>query len=634
MARRCIVVGMDGVSPHFVERMIGEGMLPNFKRMMDEGTFAPHFLSSMPTSTPENWTTIATGAWNGTHQVMSFQTFQPPELHGNWMAGYWSGESEAEFVWDALERAGMRSVLLKYPASHPPTMKTGVQVCGCHVRPCAHQIDGAHFFSTREPRSTPLALVGLGDGESPLQSALPVLGGELQFEARGLGAGGAGAALDERTALYGVPDAGAAAPTGVSLSTPVCKLVPPGKCLYLFLTAASADGYGRAVVSRDPACTEPLAEMQVGQWSDWLCEVFETVDGPRDGSFRLRLERLSPDGADVGLYATQVMDVEGFASPPGLGRELYERVGPFITDIGWEGLGHGVPGDWFGGEVFSDLAEYQHNWFTRAIEYLSSREWSLLMLQAHCIDCANHHCLAEADPATNPDRKLGEPYLRFIEGLYASLDRMLGRVLDMVDDETAVFVVSDHGGMPGHIRVDTRHVLEEAGLLVRGPSGDADRTRSRTYIRNGIFVNVNLAGRDVGGVVSAADFDRICDEVKAALHAYVEPTTGLHPYNLVVRKVDARYVGLYGDPGARKVGDVLFTLREPFGGTHAEQLSTAVWGMGSNGSLLLMRGPGIRRGVRLSRTAWLVDVVPTLCHLLGTLVPRDCEGAILYQALE
>ena len=70
MARRCIVVGLDGVSRHFVERMVGEGRLPNFRRMMDEGVFAPYCLSSMPTSTPENWTTIATGAWNGTHQVM------------------------------------------------------------------------------------------------------------------------------------------------------------------------------------------------------------------------------------------------------------------------------------------------------------------------------------------------------------------------------------------------------------------------------------------------------------------------------------------------------------------------------------------------------------------------------------
>ena len=112
MSNKCILIGMDGANPAFVLRLVKEGRLPNFKRMLKEGTLAPHCLSSLPTSTPENWTTIATGAWNGTHQVMSFQVFQPPELHGNWMAGYTSEESQAEFIWDALAlKFGERVVL-------------------------------------------------------------------------------------------------------------------------------------------------------------------------------------------------------------------------------------------------------------------------------------------------------------------------------------------------------------------------------------------------------------------------------------------------------------------------------------------------------------------------------------------
>jgi len=78
MASRCILVGLDGANPAFVRYMIGKGELPNIQRIMREGVFAPYCLSSLPTSTPENWTTIATGAWNGTHKVMSFQVFQRP----------------------------------------------------------------------------------------------------------------------------------------------------------------------------------------------------------------------------------------------------------------------------------------------------------------------------------------------------------------------------------------------------------------------------------------------------------------------------------------------------------------------------------------------------------------------------
>lgn len=337
----------------------------------------------------------------------------------------------------------------------------------------------------------------------------------------------------------------------------------------------------------------------------------------------------------VKLYATQIMDVDGYAYPPSAGRELVEAVGPYISDIGWEGLGHDVRKSWFHESVMVDLADYQHNWFVGAIEHLSrSVNWSLCMLQSHCIDCANHHALALADPAANPDRATSARYLAFIDRLYVSLDRMLGRIMDAADEETTLWIIADHGGMANPNPVDTRRVLREAGLLVEDEQGEIDWSRTRAYVQNALFVNVNLKGREPQGIVAPEAHDHTCDEIVAALHAYVDPRNGLHPYNLALRKADARYLGLYGDPTATKVGDVVFTLREPFGGNHGSQLSTAAWGLGSNASLCLLWGAGVRRGVRLERNVWLTDVTPTLCHLLGIPVPADAQGAILYQALE
>lgn len=93
-------------------------------------------------------------------------------------------------------------------------------------------------------------------------------------------------------------------------------------------------------------------------------------------------------------------------------------------------------------------------------------------------------------------------------------------------------------------------------------------------------------------------------------------------------------LGLWGDPSAKKIGDVLFALRAEFGGTHGPQLSTAEWGMGSNTSLIAFHGAGIRKGVQLERPTWLIDVVPTLCYLLDLPVPRDAHGAVVYQAID
>jgi predicted AlkP superfamily phosphohydrolase/phosphomutase len=618
MSKKCILIGLDGANPAFVLRLVQEGRLPNFQRFLEEGVFAPHCLSSLPTSTPENWTTISTGAWNGTHQVMSFQTFQPPELHGNWMVGYSSQESQAEFIWDALERAGKQSILLKYPASHPPTMSTGVQVCGCHVRPCAHQIDGAHMFSTVEPRSDALTLEPATDALEGLESGQPVLCGKIVFEARGLGA----------------PSVDGGPPEGMGFGTPVCKLSSPGKTFYLYLLSTQGDGYDRVVLARDPGAQDRIADLTTGAWSPWIEERFETVDGPRIGTLRFKLEQLSADAAVVKLYATHVMDVDGYTYPPSVGRELLETVGPFITDIGWEGLGHDRARSWFHESVMVDLADYQNQWFVDAIAYLSQTvDWSLCMLQSHSIDCANHHALGFADPVACSDPTLNERYLAFIDQLYVGLDRMLGRMMDQADDDTAIWVVSDHGGLADPHGVNPRQALREAGLLVEDAQGAIDWSRTRAYVQNHLFVNVNLRGREPRGIVAEEDHDRTCDEIVAALHAYVDPRLGIHPYNLALRKVDMRYVGLYGDPTAKKVGDVVFTVREPFGGNHGTQLSTAAWGLGTNTSLCMLWGAGIRRGVTLDRTVWLTDITPTICHLLEVPVPRDTQGAVLYQAL-
>ena len=47
-----------------------------------------------------------------------------------------------------------------------------------------------------------------------------------------------------------------------------------------------------------------------------------------------------------------------------------------------------------------------------------------------------------------------------------------------------------------------------------------------------------------------------------------------------------------------------------------------------------MAGPGVKKGLALDRTVWLVDVVPTVCHLAEWPVPKQTEGAILYQAFD
>jgi hypothetical protein len=55
---------------------------------------------------------------------------------------------------------------------------------------------------------------------------------------------------------------------------------------------------------------------------------------------------------------------------------------------------------------------------------------------------------------------------------------------------------------------------------------------------------------------------------------------------------------------------------------------------GGGDGVAVLTGPGIKRGVQLDRPSELADLAPTICYLAELPVPADCEGGILYQALE
>ena len=82
------------------------------------------------------------------------------------------------------------------------------------------------------------------------------------------------------------------------------------------------------------------------------------------------------------------------------------------------------------------------------------------------------------------------------------------------------------------------------------------------------------------------------------------------------------------------MGDIVYALTPDFGGQHGNLLPTAQYGVGDLRGLFIMSGPGVKKGCVLQRTVWLTDIVPTVCHLAELPIPRDAEGAVIYQALE
>jgi predicted AlkP superfamily phosphohydrolase/phosphomutase len=256
------------------------------------------------------------------------------------------------------------------------------------------------------------------------------------------------------------------------------------------------------------------------------------------------------------------------------------------------------------------------------------------MTETHASDYTSHFFLRAADPHSGAPTAVQRRCREGVERTYASIDRWIGRLRQLAGDDTAFFVVSDHGGTSQqHTVVNVAAVLEQAGFLKyegRGPDRRIDWTRTRAADVGLVHVFVNLKGREPGGIVDPADYDAVCQEIIRALHDYEDPETGGRPFSLALTREDAEMVNLWSD----RVGDVVYALRPEFDGAHGKQLPSARLGIGGQHCTFIMAGAGVRQGLDLRRQVRAVDVAPTICYLMGVPMPRDVEGGVVYEALE
>ena len=131
---------------------------------------------------------------------------------------------------------------------------------------------------------------------------------------------------------------------------------------------------------------------------------------------------------------------------------------------------------------------------------------------------------------------------------------------------------------------------------------------------------------------------------------------------MALRKEEAEFLGQWGD----RVGDVVLYWNPPYceagisgirpasfhpdfapdyypfrpftdsyvGGEHDPFLPWATYEGLSNSGVLMMAGPGVKKGSRTKRGVNQVDVAPTVCYLCGLPLPKDNEGKIVANALD
>ena len=160
---------------------------------------------------------------------------------------------------------------------------------------------------------------------------------------------------------------------------------------------------------------------------------------------------------------------------------------------------------------------------------------------------------------------------------------------------------------------------------------DWEKTRAVAPGTSHIFIN--LKGRDPHGIVEPEDKYQLEEEIINALYNYRDPKTNRRIVTLAVRNSDALVMGC----GGEEFGDIVYFLEDGFHRVHGDSLSTKRDHGGHNTSvspIFIAAGSGIKKGVKTNRVIRQIDVAPTIASLLGVRMPRECEGAPIYQILE
>ncbi len=651
-ARKAVLMGLDGADPKMIKRLMDEGKLPNLKRIMDMGTTTEDLsmIGAQPTITPPNWASLSTGAWPGTHGFTCFWN----HTSGNHLLkldyGFNSRLSKAEFIWDAASRAGKKSIVFNYPTAWPPTDKNNtIYVDGSGITVNMRSLVDYEKIYTCEEGDFPIQEFPHNTDQS---------GANCMVEGE----------VEEKTFDVDSEPVATTAPGGTKIKalnesrvdieqetradrvlTPIRQCsdwkndTPGAREVVLpvnngqqrrfgLILAEDGKKYNKFQLFKSKQDDKPIGEAKAGDWSGWIHDSFNLMGMDLPVAYKIKVLNMEPDGSKMELYYSFALCMSDYKwyYPNEIARELYENVGPMMHMSN-----SGIK------DVMIETHAEMYDWFAKSMIYLmKKKDWDLLYFHVHALDFANHHLQNKILEEHNPDYQAN--YEALVD-YYLISDKLVGDLMQHLDEDTVVFVVSDHGGMSREAGCETPligdpwnvggRLLEEMGYLVvtrENGKAEIDWSKTKAISQRSGYIYVNLKGREPHGSVEPAEYDSLVEKIIDDLYSYRDPNNGRRPVSIALNKRDMKVLGLYGE----NVGDIYFTFNPSWTRVHGTQLTTAGYKGTSVGCLFMAAGAGIKKGAVLKRPVRIVDIVPTICHLTGIPVPRDCEGGIIYQALE
>ena len=425
-ARQVVVLGLDGLEPTRVERLMAEGRLPRLKALGEEGSYA-RLGTTLPPLSPVAWSSFSTGVNPGKHGIFGFverdrnynlrltsASVQTGSARLGPLSLPWKVERpvyqrKSTSFWKLLAEAGVLTHVLRVPITWPPEKFPGFLLSAMGA-PDLRGTQGTYTLFSTEKRE-------LQHGEHALLTR-------------------DGAVLLGRIA----------GPKGRSVSLQV---------------------EGEAIV-----VAGQRVSLRIGECTTWIPLRFGPVHGLAQF---LKLDEnslyMTPVQIDPARPATPV------SWPPLFSLTLSHLCGPYATCGLAEDTGareDGVLWD----RAFLDHAYGIHGEREKQFFHLLNRTKEGCLLAVFDGPDRIQHMFS------------GEGQDEVLDAMYERMDRLVGEARKKMSADGVLIVLSDHGFKPLHTLVDVNAWLRQAGLLrCEGREVDWPSSQAAVYNLSGVRVN-------------------------------------------------------------------------------------------------------------------------------------------------
>ena len=681
-ATKVAVLGVDAMDPRLTRKYVDMGIMPNTKKILEMGAARQDLmlLGALPTVTPPQWTTLATGAYPETHGITAFYR-QGGDLDMVNL-NFDSTNCHAEQLWNVTAEAGKKTLVWHWPGSAwPPSSDSpnlsvvdGTSPGGVNMS--SAQVDGEYMVMASEKNEVieyragamtdakvPCVVTGLGDDDKKKKQKSGGMASLMQRK------------MDDGFRLYIVnPNKDGQGgsdkiPADVAYSSikPAAKWtidVPADAKEFVLLMSGGLirrnclilkgeDGkYDHIAIYKNKRAEEPLAVIHNREYVRDIVDDCVKGDDMIKATRDMRVLELAEDGSKVRMWVSASMNIAAdmMWSPKNLYKEIVENVG-YPSPCSTLGFGDFELIYDCMHQCWQHVADFQAD----ALCYLMENDgYEVVFSHFHAPDLQKHMFIRNLKKGTENDTP--EQYEFIMQAIYKQIDNYFAKFMHFLDEGWTFFIVSDHAqvcpkwGLRGLGDTGCNvQIMEKLGYTVREVNPETGKKRRRldwtktTAVANReMHIYLNIKGRNqhtlpdgtvIDGLVDPADQYELEEQIITDLYNIKDEESGKRIIAWALRRKDAVPLGLGGE--YPECGDIIYCMAEGYEHDHDDSMATSLGECDTSaGPIFIAAGPGIKEGCTTKRVIRQVDVAPTIATCMGLRMPHECEGAPAYQVID